>query len=133
MTITVDTLWKAQEYNKLYGETISLRSRVNRLQKQNVELYRKLRESSLAGRHLDMAYDDACQMIIFSIAGLSTSRESMFRHGIQRRRWNRAYRLCKIARIVHGHRIDPNGQNKLDMAYQDLKNHPKAFKRPVPH
>lgn len=127
--ITAENL--RDQAGKLFAENISLKTDIDTLRKRNTQLSRRLLEKSMPRKHLDEAYSAAKKMITFAVSGFPTSREFMFQHGgIRRRSWNRAFKLCKMAGIVDGWKIDPDGKPKLDDLYMKLQNNPRAFRRP---
>src|SRR5689334_17842582 len=75
-----------------------------KLKKENTALRKALRENSKHARRVEKAYDDALLLISWHVAGIIPSRRYARLYNITQHRYENAYGLLKLARVIHRRR-----------------------------
>lgn len=136
MSVNIDALVKAAHYNEVLGRNVGLESQVQQLKTKNRQLLRRVHESSKPWQDIHQALEDSILLLSLHAAGLPTSRRYCEQSGaIPRRRWNRAWKLLRIAKVAEYSAIvdRPQAENiqRLNDTFEDFQRHPKAFRRPA--
>lgn len=134
--VNIEALVKAQHYNEVLGRNVGLESQVQQLKERNRQLMKRVRESSKPWQDIHQALEDATLLLSLHAADLPTSRRYCANMGIMtERRWNRAWKLLRIAQAAeHSGIVDrPQADNieRLNQAFEDFRTHPKAFRRSI--
>lgn len=103
------------------------------LRRENATLRKRIQEASYHARRVEQAYRDALQLALWAAAGVPPSRRYAATHGMTQRRWENAFALLRMARIVQGRRRwvtkDAGAiENRLERTRQAATEAAAAFK-----
>lgn len=75
-----------------------------KLRAEAAQLRKRLGENTRHVKRINRAYDDALLMAMWKAAGIAVSRDYTKQQGISQNRYQNAYALLKLARVIVRHR-----------------------------
>lgn len=82
----------------------SLNTENAELRTENATLRNRLALRNKHARRVEQAYRDALQLALWASAGVPPSRRYAAQHGITQQRWENAWALLRMARVVQRNR-----------------------------
>lgn len=109
---------------------------VERLDKENQQLRRRLRLSSRHARRVQRAFEDAHLLATLHVAYLPTERAHALRRGLTKRRWELAIGLLRMARVHNGTSWDSHSPDviarRLEKALEKALDDPRMYRLYLP-